>query len=265
MSVLRRRDSGQGALRLRGRGRNAGAWIAKEGVGLNGSKELQNIWRPDCALLAGAKPQSADGSQIKRQLVGIAREFASRVSVPRFAKSALEGQPLHQLVGDQRNPRLAENLFRVDRTANGKTCSPKPAMSPVCGEFIRIKLDSIFPKFCADVDCGAFVGPGAANSPAVELDGGIHVANLLPERPAHGWRDGKIGGGLRGHLSGREHVPRHAVRIRAWRGRTKLARDQHRAANGLARRRVGNHIQRSAKARDRKVVAILPIETDAAE
>jgi outer membrane receptor protein involved in Fe transport len=33
---------------------------------------------------------------------------------------------------------------------------------------------------------GAFVGPGAANPPAVELDGGVHVADLLFERSTHG-------------------------------------------------------------------------------
>ena len=112
---------------------------------------------------------------------------------------------------------------------------------------------------------GAFVRPGAANSPTVELDGGIHIANLFPERSAHGWWDREVGGGLRGHLPGREHIPGNTVRVRPWRGRTKLACDQHRAADGLACRRVGYDIQRSAKARDRKVVAILPVETDAAE
>ena len=67
------------------------------------------------------------------------------------------------------------------------------------------------------------------------------------------------------HLPGREHVPGHAVRVRIGRGRAKLACNQRRAADRLARRGIGNDVERSAEARDRDVVAILPIETDAAE
>lgn len=177
-------------------------------------------------LLAGAEPQPGDRCQIECQLVGTGREFALGVFVPGFAKPALELQPSHQPVGDQRDLGLAKDFFRGDRSSNGKYLLGEPCDVAGLGEFVRLEFEGVVSKLDADVDRGALLGPGAADSPLVELDGRVHIADLLFERPAHERGDGKVGGGLRGHLSSREDVPRETVRICAWRGRTELAGDQ---------------------------------------
>ena len=114
LTVLRRGHSGQGALHFRRRGSSAGARIAKKRGGLRRSEKLLSIRRTVRSLPARAKPQPSDGCKIECQFVGFAGGTASRVPVPGFAKSSFEGEALHHFVGDQRNARLAEDLFCVD-------------------------------------------------------------------------------------------------------------------------------------------------------
>ena len=168
--------------------------------GWSGREKLQNVRRPDCALLAGANSQSADGGQVKRQLVGVAREIASRVLVPGLAKSAFEGEPPHQLVGDQRDPRLAENFLRVIEPRMGKTCSPKPAMSPVCENASGSKSTVSF-RYSAPT---LIAEPSSDQGLPIPQRSSWTVAFTLPTCCLNDPRmDGgidKIGDGLRRHL-----------------------------------------------------------------